>query len=127
MKTTLSVLHHQGNDWNRDLDFYIDDLAILTKRLAAVNTKKTPPKIALVSDRYLKRFVKLREKADALKAALKVREKKVESIVKDNPGQIDEQLRIVNDKLFERINDLSAKIAVTRYEFNQFLVKNLAK
>ena len=127
MKTTLNVLHHQGSDWNRDLDFYIDDLAILTKRLALVNTKKADPKIAEKAGRFLSKFVKLREKVDAMKVALKIREKKVESIVKDNPGQIDDQLRMVNDKLFDRMKDLSGKIAATRFEFNQFLVKNLAK
>ncbi len=127
MKTALHVLHHQGNDWTRDLDFYIDDLAILTKRLESLNGKKISPKTAEKAARFLAKFVKLREKVDALKLALKVREKKVESIVKDNPDQIDDQLRMVNDKLFERIKELSGKIAIARYEFNEFLVKNLIK
>jgi hypothetical protein len=112
MKTTLNALYHQGNDWNRDLDFYVDELAILTKRIELVNKKKPDAKTAAQAERFFKKFIKLREKTDSLKAALKAREKKIES---------------VNDKLFERNEELVKAIAIIRFEFNQFLIKALAK
>ena len=127
MKTTLNALHHQGNDWNRDLDFYIDELAILTKRLKLVDTKKATPKTTAQAAQYLKKFVKLREKTDTLKAALLDREKKVERIAKDNPEAAGDQIKMVNDKLFARHKDLADAMATTRYDFNHFLVKTLEK
>lgn len=127
MKTTLNALHHQGNDWNRDLDFYVDELAILTKRLELVNSKKADAKTAAQSGKFLKKFIKLREKTDSLRTALKNREKKVESVVKDRPNHINDPLKTINDKLFARHKELVEAVATTRYEFNQFLVKSLAK
>jgi len=125
MKTTLSALHHQGNDWNRDLDFYIDELTILTKRLDKTYTKKADPKAATQAGRFLKKFVALREKTEALKAAVNAREKKIESIITSHPDEIFAKLKPVNDTLFERHKKLAETIAATRFEFNQFLVKNL--
>jgi hypothetical protein len=127
MKTTLNALHHQGNDWNRDLDFYVDELAILTKRIELVNSKKTDAKTAAQAAKFLKKFVKLREKTDSLRAALKVREKKVESVVKDRPNHINDPLKTISDKLFIRHKELAGAVVSARYEFNQFVVKSLSK
>lgn len=114
MKTTLNALHHQGNDWKRDLDFYVDELAILTKRLEAVDSKKHTPKEAQKAAAFLKKFVKIREKADALKVAINARQKKVESIAKDKPGSLDDKLKPVSDKLHQRVTELAASVAATR-------------
>ncbi len=127
MKITLNALYHQGNDWNRDLDFYVDELAILTKRIELVNKKKPDAKTAAQAERFFKKFIKLREKTDSLKAALKAREKKIESVIEDHPDQIYAKLKAVNDKLFERNEELVKAIAIIRFEFNQFLIKALAK
>ena len=39
MKATLNTLHHQDGDWMRELEFYKEEIAILTGRLEEASTK----------------------------------------------------------------------------------------
>lgn len=123
MKATLNALHHQSTDWNRELDFYIDELALLTNRvqeaISANNDATTTSKAA----GFEKKFIEVRKNIDALRTDIKYREEKVEAVAKESPGHIDDPIRMNNDKIFERMVSLANNIATLRYEFNQFLIK----
>jgi len=124
MKTTLSMLHHQAMDWLRELEFYVEELAILTGRLEEINDHWKGDKEVLHQARHFQnRFVSLREQADVLTKDLLAREGRIEKIAEAKPEEIDEQMRMVDDKFFDRMAALTAGVAVSRYEFNKFLVK----
>ena len=72
---------------------------------------------------FQNRFVSLREQADVLTKDLLAREGRIEKIAEAKPEEIDEQMRMVDDKFFDRMAALTAGVAVSRYEFNKFLVK----
>ena len=124
MKTTLSIIHHQNTDWLRELEFYVDEIAILTTRLEEIDEHwKGDKDIMHQAKHFQNRFASLREKADNLTRDIKAREAKIEKSVENQPGSIDEKMRIADDDIFDRMAALATGVAISRYEFNRFLVK----
>jgi hypothetical protein len=125
MKSTLNTLHHQDGDWMRELEFYKEEIAILTGRLEEASTKNNSKEAAGQVEHFQNKFIMLREQVDTLKHDVGVREKGVEGIAKERPEHIDEKFSTVRDDVQKRMKDIAASFADTRYEFNQFLAKAL--
>ena len=124
MRTSLSTLHHQAIDWLRELEFYTVELSILSGRLNEVMSKTAGDlEAAKQATHFQNKFVLLREQTDVLAKDIKTREEKVEKTTQVMPGRIDEHIRLLDDKIFDRMAMLSKGIAATRYEFNKFLSK----
>lgn len=123
MKASLNFLHHQSTDWLRELAFYKDELAILTKRLEEAAAKNTSGEVLAQVEHFQNRFIMLREQADILKHDISVRAKEVEELVKSKPEHIDEKFAATNDTDLTRVKDFSKSISDTRFEFNTFLSK----
>jgi cell division septum initiation protein DivIVA len=125
MKASINSLHHQDTDWLRELQFYKDELAILTKRLEEPASKNSSKEVMAQVEHFQNKFIVLREQVDILKHDVNVREKEVESLALDKPSHIDEHFTSVRDDMHKRMIDLAKSIADTRYEFNRFLAKNM--
>ncbi len=123
MKSSLNTLHHQNNDWLRVLEFYKEELSILTSRLEEVASKNTGKEILEQVEHFQNKFVILREQLDVLKHDINTRNEEVTELAKTRPEHIDEKFTSVNDRLLNRVKDFLHSIADTRYEFNNFLVK----
>jgi phosphoribosylaminoimidazole-succinocarboxamide synthase len=121
MKASLNFLHHQANDWLREMEFYKEEFAILTKRLEEVAAKNTAQDIMAQVEHFQNKFIMLREQLDILKHDLGVRHTEILELSKERPEHIDQKFVAVHDTLQERVKDFSRSIADTRYEFNRFL------
>lgn len=125
MKATLHYLHHQDADWLRELEFYKTEIAILTGRLEEVAKKNNSTEVAALVEHFQNKFVILREQVDILHHDIGVREKGVAEITETRPEHIDERFTTVRDNTLNRMKDLAASFADTRFEFNQFLAKTM--
>jgi predicted nucleic acid-binding Zn-ribbon protein len=125
MKTSISTLHHQGTDWLRELEFYKEEIAILTTRLEEVASKNTNKEVLAQVEHFQNKFIMLREQLDILKHDVNQRNEEVTELAKTRPEHINERFGTVNDKLLERMKDFAHSIADTRFEFNAFLSKTL--
>jgi hypothetical protein len=125
MKASLHTLHQQDSDWLRELEFCKEEIAILTKRLEEVISKNSGKETAAKVEHFQNKFILMRETVDTLHHDIGVREGQVEKMSEDRPNQIDESYSVVNDRVHNRMKDLSASLAETRYEFNKFLAKTL--
>lgn len=124
-KTSINALHHQGNDWLRELEFYKEELAILTSRLEEVVSKNTNKEILANVEHFQNKFIMLREQLDILRHDVNQRNEKLTELAKTRPDHIDERLTSISDKLLDRMKDFAHSIADTRFEFNIFLAKTL--
>jgi hypothetical protein len=125
MKASINSLHHQDIDWLRDLEFYKDELAILTKRLEEPAAKNSSKEVLAQVEHFENKFVLLRELLDILKHDINIREQQVELIANEKPEHINENFSPVNDAIHSRMTDFAKSIADTRYEFNRFLAKTI--
>ena len=125
MKTTLEKIHHQDIDWLRELDFYNEELTILSRRLEEVVAKNTIKQLLGYVEHFHNMFIMFKEQIDVLKHDINLREAEIESVVKQKPEHIGEKMYSISISLLERCNDLACGLAATRLEFNQFLSKVL--
>ncbi len=123
MKSSLNILHHQDSDWQRELEFYKEELAILTSRLEEVASKNTDKEILSQVEHYQNKFVLLREQLDVLKHDINTRDEEITDLSKTRPEHIDEKFTQVNDRLLSRVKEFLHSVADTRYAFNLFLAK----
>lgn len=125
MKTSISTLHHQGTDWLRELEFYKEELGILSTRLEEVVSKNTDKEVLAQVEHFQNKFIMLREQLDILKHDVNQRNEEVTELAKTRPEHINERIGTTSDKLLERVKDFARSIADTRFEFNSFLSKTL--
>lgn len=125
MKTTLNHLHHQNADWLRELDFYKQEVALLTERLEEVASANTSMKVGQNVEHFQNKFIILKEQLDVLNHDIKLKEEALQLVIKTKPEHIDEKSALPDDVTQKRINDFMKNMADTRFEFNRFLSQAL--
>ena len=125
MKASINSLHHQDTDWLRELEFYKEEIAILTTRLEEVISKNTGQNVTAQVEHFQNKFLLLREDVDTLAHDVREREKGVENIAKDKPEHIGEHFNTVKDEIHGRMKELTGSVADLRFEFNKFLAATL--
>lgn len=123
MKATLNYLHHQATDWLRELDFYTEELSILTTRLEEAVARNTAQDVLAQAEHFQNKFIVLKKEIDELKNNVGVREGVIENMTKEKPTHAHEKIALTEDVIFEDMKDLIHTFAETRFEFNKFLSK----
>lgn len=123
MKSSVSAILHQENDWLKELEFYKEEMYILTARIEEVNTKNTSKEILSKADDFLKRLFSLRLQLDQLKQDIDEHSEKISQIAKEKPTHIDEKAIPENELFFNKVKTLIQDIADIRFEFTTFLSK----
>jgi len=125
MKASINSLHHQETDWLRELEFYKQELEILTKRLEEVAAKNTSKEILAQVEHFQNRFILLKEQHDILRHDNAARSERVNEMAKAIPTHIEEKFVADKDEMYKRMSDYFTSIRDTRFEFNTFLSKVL--
>lgn len=125
MKTTLNHLHHQNTDWLRELDFYKQEVALLTERLEEVASANTAIEVMQNVEHFQNKFIVLKEQLDVLSHDIKLKEQALQLVIKSKPEHIDEKTSMPDHATLKRLNDFVKNMADTRFEFNRFLSETL--
>lgn len=123
MKASINSLHHQETDWLRELEFYKQELSVLTNRLEEVASKNTAKEISAQVEHFQNRFIILKEQHDILRHDNAARLDRLNEMAKAIPTHIEEKFVADKDEMYKRINDYFTSFRDTRYEFNKFLSK----
>lgn len=122
MNTTLNAVHHQAIDWLRELDFYTDEITLLSGRLSTAALKNTRSDLKQDFDMFKNMFGGLSKTIDSLKHDVHVRETVAEDMTMSNGG-LDKEVSLDDDVILKEMKTLLHDIADTRYLFNLFLAK----
>lgn len=123
MKASLNYLHHQGQDWMRELEFYKDGLTVLSTRLGEVASRNTDKEVLAQVEHFQNKFIMQREQLDILKHDVGAYNHDIETLTKEKPEHINEKSSTLNESLQNRMKDFSQSLSETRSEFNRFLSK----
>ena len=123
MKATLNQLHHQSVDWERELNFYRDELKILKSRLEEVVTKNTDKEVLAQAEHFQNKFIILGEQIAMLQHDLNLRNDSINKLANEAPEHIDERISVIRGGMLGQFKGLASSIADTRYEFNEYLTK----
>jgi predicted nucleic acid-binding Zn-ribbon protein len=122
MKTSLSALHHQAIDWQRELDFYTEEIGILSGRLKKIQELSFDEATTKQFKDFEKQFASLTTQIEGLKKDVAVREGVIENMTEETMGG-DDTVNTIEDVILKQMKDLSHEIADTRFFFNLFLSK----
>jgi hypothetical protein len=125
MKTTLNQLHHQAIDWERELNFYKDELKILKNRLEEVVSNNTHQEVLAQAEHFQNKFIILGEQISMMQHDLNLRNDNVNKLVLESPEHIDERISVIRGGMLSQFKSLATSIADTRFEFNVYLSKVL--
>ena len=123
MNATLNMPRYQSTDWMRELDFYLQEISILTDRLATITSPQAGKELMARIEHFKNKFTALRSRIDGLDHDIKTCEINPGNEGEETPEKIEEHLKLMNDRLFDRMIALSNSLAITQYDFNQFLSK----
>lgn len=122
MNTTLNAVHHQAIDWLRELDFYTDEITLLSGRLSTAVLKNTRSDLKADFESFKQQFEQLAKRITAMKNDVNVREGVVESLTLENKG-IDKEVVMDNDIILKEMKTLLQDIADARFMLNLFLAQ----
>ena len=125
MQTTLNQLHHQAIDWERELNFYKDELKILKSRLEEVVSQNTHQEVLAQAEHFQNKFIILGEQIAVMHHDLNLRNDNINKLVIESPEHIDERISVIRGGMLGQFKSLATSIADTRFEFNVFLSKVL--
>lgn len=123
MKTSLNILHHQAGDWLRELDFYKEEITLLTRRLESVATANTGAEVLKQVEHFQNKFVLVRQQIDDLKQEVAKVDHHVNEVARQKPEHTNEKYIEMGSQLTDKITNLVKDIAGLRFQFNQFLSK----
>jgi hypothetical protein len=121
MKTSVNFLHHQANDWLRELDFYRQETSMLEKRLEDVVKSNNKPDVLAQVEHFQNKFILYREQMDVLAHNIRERRYGLETIAKDRPEHIGEKFVNGSDEQYGELQSFVSGFLENRKEFNRFL------
>lgn len=120
MVTTLHQLHHQDSDWQRALDFYLEEINLLLPRLKAAQVQHAIPDVASQFEDFSNQLHALQRNISEMKHNIAVRDKVVENMTEERLGS-DDAITTPEDVIQREMNELVEEIANTRFFLNLFL------
>ena len=122
-KESINSLHHQYNDWLKELEFYKTEIVILENRLTKVATNNTSKEVLASVEHFQNKFILLKDRNDEVHHAVNLSKENVENMATEKPEQIGAKILNDQNQLKNNIAGFVATFAETRYEFNNFLSK----
>lgn len=119
----ITQLHVEHNAWLMKLDFYTDEVIIMTHRLEEIVSKNTAKDILAQVEHFQNQFILQKENIDEIRHAIKDHENYLENRINENPTASDR--RSVNDHpaMRDRVNSFEKIFNDLRHEFLVFLAK----
>ena len=121
-----SAVSHCGNDhlqWVKNIDFYKDDLKVLTMRLEEIVKKNSKQDVLAEAAHFQNQFIIQRDNIDQLRHTISHHSDKVAIDSKDHAGKIKTILVIEHEDVQKKMDELESQFQNTRKEFNKFLSK----
>jgi peptidoglycan hydrolase CwlO-like protein len=120
-KQSINTLHHQYNDWMKELDFYKNEIKILENRLTEVAVKNTSKEVLADVEHFQNKFIILNERNDETRHAVNISKTEIEKLAIEIPEQVNAKIVDEQHQLKNNVNGFVYSFADTRYELNNFL------
>jgi len=109
--------------WSKGLEFYRDELDLMTKRLLDIAVKNTGEEASKGVEHFQNQFIIQKKNISDLKHQVNSYVKGLSNDAKNHSGHVDAIFITQGDSLRERYEQLEQIMNSLRHEFNQFLSK----
>ncbi|MGA1583322.1 MAG: hypothetical protein ACO4CH_08710 [Saprospiraceae bacterium] len=115
-------LHIDHTLWNKELNFYADELAVFENRLSDLVQKDRNAEMLAKLEHFQNQFIRQKEVLDELSHEIGLHEQKMARLLKNNQSLTDD-LRAHHDQVAERMGDYRRIYSDLKTEFQRYLVK----
>lgn len=119
----IKHINNLHTDALRSLDFYKQELSILTKRLEEIASDNTGQEVAEKVEHFQNQFLIQKNNVDELKHSMHQNLSKIENQVKESAGFISQSSAAENVELYDQYLTEEKIINEIRQEFNRFASK----
>lgn len=122
-KTNIYKQHEENTEWTNKLNFYKDDIKIMTGRLEDVAAKNSSAEVLANVEHFQNQFIIQRNNIDEALHAVKINEETLQAEVKSNPVAVDHRSVEYHAQEKEMVDAFEKNFNDLRGEFNEFIAK----
>lgn len=115
--------HEENTEWSNKLDFYKDEIKILTGRLEEVAGKNSTTEVLAEVEKYQNQLLLQRNTIDEINHLINVNEDSLQEEVNSNPVAVDRRKVEYHATEQEMIVSFEKNFADLRENFNRFVGK----
>lgn len=115
--------HEENTEWSSKLDFYKDEITILTGRLEEIAGKNSTSEVLAEVEKYQNQLLLQRNTVDEISHLINVNEDELREEVNSNPVAVDHRSVEYHSKEQEMIITFEKNFANLRADFIRFSAK----
>lgn len=122
MNKKVNIRHWQSahNDWLRALDFYKEEITILSNRLTEIAGKNTAHEISAQVEHFQNQFILHLNNIDELKHAIKINLGQIAAEINTQNGFVSDELLLQAEREKNVFSGEEKEINELRHSFNTF-------
>lgn len=120
---TIYKQHEENTEWSSKLDFYKDEITILTGRLEEIAGKNSTSEVLAEVEKYQNQLLLQRNSVDEISHLINVNEDALREEVNSNPVAVDHRTVEYHAKEQEMIVAFEKNFADLRADFIRFSAK----
>lgn len=117
----LIKLHQEHQQWLKKLDFYVDEIFVLRKRLENVVSQNINKEILAQAEHFQNQLIVQKENIDEIRHAINDHENYLEHRIDENADVSEKRKLNDHPKMRDNFNGFEKNFNEFRREFNAFL------
>jgi hypothetical protein len=122
-KASIYTQHSENTEWTSKLNFYKDDIKIMTGRLEEVAAKNNSQEVLAEVEHFQNQLIIQRNNIDEALHAVKINEEALQAEIKSNPVAVDHRSVAYHAQEKDMIESFEKNFNDLRGEFNEFVGK----
>lgn len=122
-KANIYSQHSENTEWTSKLNFYKDEIKIMTSRLEEVATKNSSMEVLAEVERFQNQLIIQRNNIDEALHEVKINEESLQAEIKSNPVAVDHRSMEYHAQEKELVDAFEKNFNDLRSEFNEFIGK----
>jgi hypothetical protein len=122
-KENIYTQHAENTEWTNKLNFYKDEIKIMTGRLEEVAAKNSSKEVMAEVEHFQNQLIIQRNNIDEALHAVKMNEEKLQAEVKSNPVAVDHRKMEYHAQEKDMVESFEKNFNDIRGEFNAFVGK----
>ena len=123
MATKIYEQHAENTEWTNKLNFYKDEVKIMTRRLEEIGSKNSSKDILANVERFQNQFIVQRNNIDEALHAVNSNERLLQAEINENPIAVDRRSVEYHGLEKEMVESFEKNFNELRSEFNEFVGK----
>ncbi len=122
-KAKIYDQHAENTEWTNKLNFYMDDIKIMTGRLEEVAAKNSSGEVLAQVEHFQNQFIVQRNNIDEAIHVVKMNEELLQAEIDENPVAVDRRSVEYHKIEKEMVDTFEKNFNELRREFNEFIGK----